>query len=176
MDEKWLPVSLGTGPSLRGRSTGPPIVLAIEERDVVATSAALASKDAMFAAVFRSGSNAIDSAADGRDIAIAPRSLVRGERLTPDQLIVGYTRRPRRKHVAADEAYYRDALSPTELKQYLGRYLKQDIKAGAFFTADQFHPAGYVPPPNERPTPTTPNVIEAMVGERVKTYKFGPKP
>ena len=151
------------------RLTGPPIVLAIEPRDVVAVAAALATKDAMFAALFHSETP--DSVADAtqRRVVLSPTAIQAGEALTPDMLLLGYTRRQMIRRVHADEPFYRDALSPEDLQQYYGRYLKSRIRDGAFFTAADFHPAGYTP---QGPDLQIPPVIETYLGDQVRTYTF----
>ncbi len=154
----------------RGRQlSGPPIVLAIETRDVVAVTAALATKDAMFTALFHSDVSEPSPSGSERQVVFAPTAIDAGQLLTPDALLVSYTRRPIIRRVSADEAYYQNALSPEQLKQYYGRYLKSDIRHNGFFTAADFYPAGYVPQGVERRIPP---VIETYLGEQVKTYTF----
>lgn len=140
------------GGNLRGGSTtgagdgqldGPPVIVAVENRDVEAVAAALATRDALFTVAFHASESG-DASGRQKVIAIAPESIAAYEELNETSWH-GNRRTMATRSVASDDPRFLDALSPSELASFYGRVLKRDKKRGEAFTAADFFPMGVEP-------------------------------
>ena len=119
---------------------GPPVIIAVENRDVEAVATALATRDALFTVAFHSADS--DAALpDRRIIAVAPESIDAFSELS-DTAWQGNRRDVATRTVSATDTRFADALTPEQLSIHYGRVLRVDKARGEFFTADDFLPAG----------------------------------
>lgn len=117
---------------------GPPIIVAVENRDIEAVATALATRDALFTVAFHS-SEPGDASGQRKVIAIAPASIAAYEELGETSWH-GNRRSVATRRVAKADKRFENALSPSELVSFYGRVLKHDKKRGDTFTADDFYP------------------------------------
>ena len=141
------------GESLFGQSTspdpdspsGPPIVFAIEERDLEAMSAAVATENATFSVIVHPAEGETPLPAGWKRIVLAPEGLLAFEELTNTDLEQRHTRRLLTRLVRDDDPAFDEALTESELRPLLGRVLRSYKRRHAFFSANDFFPAGTSP-------------------------------
>lgn len=122
---------------------GPPVIIAVESRDVEAVATALASRDALFTVAFQASQPAIDSA-EQRTIAVAPESIEAFSELSESSW-KGNRRRISTRRVAVSDPRFTDALTPAELSEFYGRVLVADKQRGDVFQASDFFAEGIEP-------------------------------
>ena len=119
---------------------GPPIIIAVDDRDVESVAAALAIPDALFTVAFHAAES-IDSSKKEREIAVAPEALAAFSELSENSW-QGNRRDVVSRVVLNSDPQFTEALSPAELKRFFGRVLKSDKRRGEAFTVDDFMPIG----------------------------------
>ncbi len=122
---------------------GPPVIIAVENRDVDAVATALATRDALFTVAFHAAERE-DSSSQQRTIAIAPESINAYSELR-ETAWQGNRRQVATRRISSSDTRFADALSPEQLSTFYGRILKVDKKRGDFFTSEDFLPAGASP-------------------------------
>jgi hypothetical protein len=123
--------------------TGPPVIIAVDVRDVEAVAAALATKDALFTPALHAGE---ESVIDGglRRVAVAAQDLPAYELLT-ETVWQGNRRQPASRLVQRDDPRFVAALDIEQIAGFYGRVLKRFVRKGDFFAADDFLPSGMGP-------------------------------
>jgi hypothetical protein len=124
--------------------SGPPLLIAIDDRDVETLAAALATQDVLFTAAFHPSPAAPTSDSGTKRIAIAAQDIAAYEQLT-ETVWNGNRRRPMFRVVADDDSRFIDALTVENVQDYEFRVLRQAKRKGSFFTSDDFLPEGTVP-------------------------------
>jgi hypothetical protein len=141
-DSLFKPSAAADGADSR---SGPPIVLAVEEKDEESVAAALATEDATFSVVIHAPINGTSAPAGWKRIVLAPEGVAAYDRLTTAQLEQTHTRRFMTRLVRDDDPAFASALTETELRPLLGRVLRRYKNRHAFFVADDFFPFGVQP-------------------------------
>ena len=135
------------GPAGGGNSTslsGPPLMIAVNDRDVETVAAALSTQDVLFTVAFHPSNKILDTDPERKQIAIAAQDTAAYVQLT-DTMWKGNRRRPLSRMVAAGDKQYEDALTMQEMQEYEFRVLRKAKVRGQFFTADDFLPKGAEP-------------------------------
>ena len=127
----------------KGRA-GPPILFAIEERDLEALSTAMISKDATFTVVIHPQSSK-KTALGWKRVVLAPQGIASFKQLTEADLKQRHTRRWLTRLVRTDDPSFKDALTATEIQNFVGRVLRSYKNRHTFFTATDFLPEGTQP-------------------------------
>lgn len=141
----------GSRPSAGGDGTnwsGPPLLIAVDDRDVETLAAALASKRVLFTPAFHSSaepgleSDSTNGApAREKRIAIAAQDVAAYESMS-ESVWNGNRRRPMTRLVEMDDPRYLQALTLEELQGYERRVLATAKRRGEFFTEADFLPEG----------------------------------
>jgi hypothetical protein len=124
--------------------SGPPLLIAVDDRDVEAMAAALAGKRVLFTAAFQPSQSETIAEQGLTRIAIAAQDVPAYEQFT-ETVWNGNRRRPLSRIVSAGDGRFADALTPEQMKQYEYRVLGRAKRRGEFFTADDFLPEGTKP-------------------------------
>ena len=119
---------------------GPPIIIAVVSRDVESMATAMATRDALFTVAFHA-SEANELPPQRKTIAVAPESLDAFTELDNNNW-KGNRRDITTRVVPSSDPRFVNALTPEQLADFYGRVLKAEKPRGAFFTADDFLPAG----------------------------------
>ncbi|MCA9204581.1 MAG: hypothetical protein KDA59_16115, partial [Planctomycetales bacterium] len=124
--------------------SGPPLLIAVDDRDVETMAAALATQRVLFTAAFHP--SAANSGGESRTkrIAIAAQDIAAYEQFA-DTVWNGNRRRPVSRIVASDDARFEKALTVDEMSGLEFRVLRRAKRRGEFFTADDFMPGGTEP-------------------------------
>ena len=124
--------------------SGPPLIIAVNDRDVEALVAALATQKAIFTPAYHSsGENS--SVPDGmKRIAISAQDLQAYEQLS-DTVWDGNRRRPLSRLVTSDDPRFEAALTEQQIREYEYRVLRREKRRGEFFTNADFLPIGTLP-------------------------------
>jgi hypothetical protein len=125
--------------------SGPPVIIAVDDRDVEAVTAALATRDALFTVAFHAN--------DEVEATLAPGSkqiVVVSEPLSPYQEFnesnwLGNRRRITTRVVAIADKRFEDAISLDDVRFYYGRVLGNAKSRGDYLTAADFLPPGTRP-------------------------------
>ena len=138
------PVS-ATGTNDRRQSAfgGPPIIIAVEDRDVEAVATALATRDALFSIAFHSSN---EPAGDGgvKRIVVVPESIAAFTTVN-ESTWQGNRRRMLTRSVSVTDPRYVNALDEGSIADYFGRVLVSDKRRGEPLTPSDFLPAGAKP-------------------------------
>jgi hypothetical protein len=131
--------------SNRNTFSGPPVIIAVDDRDVEAVAAALATRDALFSVGFHSNEALADSLMAG-----SKQIVVASEPLSPYQAFdetiwQGNRRRITTKIVSADDPRFDDAIVADDVHRFYGRVLSRSKTRGEFLTDKDFLPAGTKP-------------------------------
>lgn len=135
--------ALGGSSSNRGNEQsfdGPPVIIAVESRDVEAVATALATRDALFTVAFHAAEPLV-STTNTKVIATAPEAIAGLSELS-ETAWQGNRRSVVSRVVSATDPQFREALTPSQLKAFYGRVLKSDKRRGEAFTVDDFMPVG----------------------------------
>lgn len=122
--------------------SGPPLLIAVEDRDVERVAAALAAKGTLFTAAYHAAVNTVP--AGQRRIAVAAQDLPEFSEFSETGWL-GNRRRPATRLVNIDDPRFANALSPQEIEGYYGRILKAVKRREEIFRAEDFLPAGTAP-------------------------------
>lgn len=159
-----------SAPDGRSSGNGPPIVLAIDLKDLESVAAALASNGGQFMATFHADRKTDDPRF--KKIALSTHDMPAGTVLTPSTLLQEHTRRPWLRQVPAGSTYYQAALTHEELDEFMGRRLKNPIAHQEIFTVSDFYPEGYEPPVEAIRQATRKPSIEAIIGSNRTVHQF----
>ncbi|TWT73326.1 hypothetical protein CA85_17950 [Allorhodopirellula solitaria] len=122
---------------------GPPVIIAVDDRDVEAVATALATRDALFTVAFHASEKATSNSRQ-KVIAVAPESIPALSELS-ESVWHGNRRGVVSRVVSASDPQFHDALTVSQLKAFYGRVLKGDKHRGDRFTVDDFLPHGTQP-------------------------------
>jgi len=124
--------------------SGPPLMIAVDDRDVETVAAALATKNAVFSAAFHPSERDDIADAATKRIAIAAQDIAAYEQMS-DTGWNGNRRRPVSRVVASEDSRFEDALTVAQMRGFEFRVLKRTKRRGEFFTAHDFLPEGTGP-------------------------------
>lgn len=131
-----------SGSGAPSRMDGPPVILAVEDRDVEAFAAALASRDALFTVAFHSDAISQEKLEPG-----TKRIVVTSVPLQPFQEFhenawSGNRRRIATQLVSEEDRRYANAITVEEVHLFYGRVLREAKAKGEFLSSDDFMPVG----------------------------------
>lgn len=143
--------ALGEQLNRRGNGTGnnelsgASIIIAVEDQDVEAVTAALATRDALFSIGFHS-SNAVTETASPktRQIVVVSEPLAPYEEFN-EGIWQGNRRRITSRIVSSDDKRFDDALTVDDVRFYYGRVFGRAKSKGDFLSEADFLPAGTKP-------------------------------
>ena len=123
---------------------GPPVIIAVDDRDVEAVATALATRDALFSVAFHS-SNSPEP--DNRGNAQFKRIVIAPEPIAAFTTVGEFTwqgnrRRMLTQTVSAADSRYTEALTESSMREYYGRVLASDKQRGEPLTPADFLPQG----------------------------------
>jgi hypothetical protein len=119
---------------------GPPVIIAVEDRDVEAVATALSTRDALFSVAFHSSNTTTDDRASKR-IVVAPEPI--SAFTTIDEAVwQGNRRRMLTRSVSGTDPRFEDALDEESIKDFYGRVLATDKGFGESLSATDFMPPG----------------------------------
>jgi len=125
--------------------SGPPVIIAVEDRDVEAVAAALATRDALFSVGFHSNNSVDGSLAPGsKQIVVASEPLAPYQEFN-ESIWQGNRRRITSRLVSAEDARFDDALTVDDVRLYYGRVFGRAKSRGDCLTAADFLPPGTKP-------------------------------
>jgi hypothetical protein len=124
--------------------SGPPLLIAVDDRDVESVAAALATQRVLFTPAFHPSEDGTAAEEGTKRIAIAAQDVPAYEQIT-ETVWNGNRRRPLSRIVRTDDVRFVDALSIDDLEQYEFRVLRRAKRRGDFFTAEDFLPTGTEP-------------------------------
>jgi len=125
--------------------SGPPVIIAVDDRDVEAVTAALATRNALFTVAFHANEDVEATLTPG-----SKQIVVASEPLSPYQefnesIWSGNRRRITTRVVAAADERFDDAISIDDVRFYFGRVMGKAKSRGDYLTAADFLPAGTKP-------------------------------
>jgi len=124
--------------------SGPPLLIAVDDRDVETIAAALATQRVLFTAAFHSSNETAVGEPGTKRIAIAAQDIAAYEQMS-DTVWNGNRRRPVSRMVNSEDARFEEALTVEAMRDFEFRVLRRAKRRGAFFTADDFLPDGTEP-------------------------------
>lgn len=122
---------------------GPPVIIAVDDRDAEAVATALATRDALFTVAFHAAES-VGASNTEKVIAIAPEAIAAFSQLS-ENTWQGNRRDVVSRVVSVTDPRFSEALSPSQLKAFFGRVLTSDKRRGEPFTVDDFMPVGTQP-------------------------------
>ena len=133
------------GANSRTGFSGPPVIIAVDDRDVEAVTAALATRDALFSVGFHSNNAVAGSLNPG-----SKQIVVVSEPLAPYQefnesIWQGNRRRITSRIVSSEDARFDDALTVDDVRFYYGRVFGRAKSRGDSLTTADFLPPGTKP-------------------------------
>ncbi len=115
---------------------GPPVIIAVENRDIESIATALATRDALFTVAIHSA-EPISHQGQRKVIAVAPEAIEAYSKL--DETLWQANRRTvMTRLVSLNDPRFEKALTPGQLSDYFGCVLKVAKSRGACFQADDF--------------------------------------
>lgn len=124
---------------------GPPIIVAVDERDVEAVATALSTEGALFTVAFRTNEKSGSGVAMGtKHIVIAPEPLQPYQEFN-EQKWKGNRRRIASRVVAISDLRFENAITVDEVDEYYGRVLAKGKSLGDHLVATDFLPPGTMP-------------------------------
>ncbi|MBM3966349.1 MAG: hypothetical protein FJ308_14985 [Planctomycetes bacterium] len=125
--------------------SGPPVIIAVDDRDVEAVTAALATRDALFSVGFHSNNAVAGSLTRGsKQIVVASEPLAPYQEFN-ESIWQGNRRRITSRIVSSEDARFDDALTVDDVRFYYGRVLGRAKSRGDSLTAADFLPPGTKP-------------------------------
>ena len=124
--------------------SGPPLLIAVDDRDVETTAAALATQGVLLTAAFHPSAEGTAAEPGTRRIAIAAQHIAAYEQLS-DMVWNGNRRRPVSRLVSSQDERFENALTVEEIRGFEFRVLNRAKRRGEFFTSDDFLPEGTGP-------------------------------
>ncbi len=134
-------------PSSNSRTgfSGPPVIIAVDDRDVEAVTAALATRDALFSVGFHSNNALAGSLTLGsKQIVVASEPLAPYQEFN-ESTWQGNRRRITSRIVSSEDARFDDALTVDDIRFYYGRVFGRAKSRGDSLTASDFLPPGTKP-------------------------------
>ncbi|MEO1528669.1 MAG: hypothetical protein AAFX06_24880 [Planctomycetota bacterium] len=123
---------------------GPPLLIAVDDRDVEPLAAAMATEGVLFTVAFHPSEASIQTDPQSKQIAIAAQDSEAYVQLT-DTMWKGNRRRPISRLVSTADKRFASALTVEQMKTFEFRVLRRTKRRGEFFTADDFLPEGAQP-------------------------------
>lgn len=124
---------------------GPPVIIAVDDRDVEAVTAALATRDALFSVGFHSNNAVAGSLTPGsKQIVVASEPLAPYQEFN-ESIWQGNRRRITSRIVSSDDERFKDALTVDDVRFYYGRVFGRAKSRGDSLTAADFLPPGTKP-------------------------------
>jgi len=130
------------GQSLTAVPTGPPLLIAVEDRDVERLAAALAARGTLFTAAYHAVTESVPEGQ--RRIAVAAQDLPEFTEFS-ETVWLGNRRRQATRLVNAGDPRFADSLEPEQLEGFYGRTLKAAKRREDIFRATDFLDAGTGP-------------------------------
>ena len=124
--------------------SGPPLMIAVDDRDVESLAAALATEGVLFTVAFHPSEPSVETDPQTKQIAIAAQDSAAYVQLT-DTMWKGNRRRPVSRLVSVDDKRFANALTVEQMKAFEFRVLRRAKRRGEFFTANDFLPEGAQP-------------------------------
>lgn len=124
--------------------SGPPLLIAVDDRDVETIAAALATQRVLFTAAFHPSTETAAAEPGTKRIAIAAQDIPAYEQMS-DTVWNGNRRRPVSRMVNSEDARFEDALTVEAMRDFEFRVLRRAKRRGEFFTTDDFLPEGSKP-------------------------------
>ncbi len=122
--------------------SGPPIIIAVDDRDVEAVTTALATRDALFTVAFHaSGEVAGTLSANSKQIVVASEPIPPYQEFN-ESLWKGNRRRITSRIVSIEDSRFDQAITIEQVHLYYGRVVGQPKSRGDYLTATDFLPAG----------------------------------
>jgi hypothetical protein len=134
-------------PSTNSRTgfSGPPVIIAVDDRDVEAVTAALATRDALFSVGFHSNNAVAGSLTPGsKQIVVASEPLAPYQEFN-ESIWQGNRRRITSRIVSSEDARFDNALTVDDVRFYYGRVFGRAKSRGDSLTAADFLPPGTKP-------------------------------
>lgn len=123
-------------------SSGPAIIIAVDELDVESIAAAMATKRALFTVAFHPENDALKTASPKmKRIVLAPEHIDAYETFDESRW-KGNRRRPVSRMVQADDLRFATAIAVEDIARYFERTLGQSKRRGDFFASEDFLPRG----------------------------------
>lgn len=125
--------------------SGPPVIIAVDDRDVEAVTAALATHDALFTVAFHAHEDVETTLTPG-----SKQIVVASEPLSPFQefnesIWSGNRRRITTRVVAAADERFSNAIAIDDVRFYFGRVIGKAKSRGDYLTSSDFLPVGTRP-------------------------------
>lgn len=125
-------------------SSGPAIIVAVDELDVESIAAAMATKGALFTVAFHpENDHIISTSREMKRIALAPEHIDAYQTLTENNW-KGNRRRPTSRIVRSDDPRFATAIVLEDVDLYFGRTLGRSKRRGDFLDTLDFMPKGMV--------------------------------
>jgi hypothetical protein len=125
--------------------SGPPIIVAVDERDVEAVATALSTEGALFTVAFRTSEKSGSGVAMGtKHIVVTPEPLQPYQEFN-EQKWKGNRRRIASRVVAINDSRFENAITVDEVDGYYGRVLAKGKSLGDHLVAEDFLPPGTTP-------------------------------
>ncbi len=124
---------------------GPPIIIAVEDRDVEAVTAALATRDALFTVAFHANEEVEGTLSpDSRQIVVASEPLSPYQEFN-ESIWLGNRRRITTRVVSTADERFDNAISLDDVRFFYGRVIGKAKAKGDYLTAEDFLPVGTKP-------------------------------
>lgn len=124
---------------------GPPIIVAVDERDVEAVATALSTDGAVFTVAFRASESPGARVAPGtKHIVVTPEPLQPYQEFN-EQKWKGNRRRIASRVVAINDSRFENAITVDDVDEYYGRVLAKGKSLGDHLVAADFLPPGTMP-------------------------------
>jgi len=125
--------------------SGPPVIIAVDDRDVEAVTAALATRSALFTIAFHASDEVEDSLGlDSKLIVVASEPMLPYEEFS-ESMWLGNRRRITSRVVSSSDARFDDAITVGDVRSYYGRVLAKPKSRGHCLTETDFLPIGTKP-------------------------------
>lgn len=124
--------------------SGPPVIVAVEDRDVESVAAALATRDALFTVAFHSHEEVAGTLTAGsKQIVICSEPIAPYQEFN-ENLWKGNRRRITTRIVTDRDPRFADAITVDEVQGFFGRVVGQSKARGDYLTEADFLPEGTV--------------------------------
>lgn len=122
--------------------SGPPVIVAVDDRDVEAITAALATRDALFTVAFHANEEAAGTLAPGTKQIVVTSEAIPPYQEFNESIWKGNRRRIATRIVSAADHRFDEAITADEVRSYYGRILGKPKMRGDFLTRSDFLPQG----------------------------------
>lgn len=124
---------------------GPPVILAVDDRDVEAIAAALVTENALFSIALHAERNGGEQARAGTKQIVVMSEPIAPYEVFSENLWKGNRRRVTSRRVSTSDARFDDAITVEEIEQYYDRVFARPLKRHQHLTVDDFLPPGTAP-------------------------------